>query len=151
MTIFTLPSEPLQSDWLDAYGHMNMGFYLVPFGKAMWTFMDNLGIGVDYFERTGCAFYTLETHLRYVKEVRAPATLEIEGMVLESDAKRCRYGMVMKVDGTERATCEYIDLHFDTKAGKPAAMPLDIQEVLRHAAVAGLPPWAGRGISLSGK
>lgn len=151
MTVYSLPPEPLQEEWLDAYGHMNMGYYLVPIGKAMWTFMDRLGIGVDYFERTGCAFYTLESHLRYVREVRAPALLEIEGMVLESDEKRMRYGMVIKVEGSERCTCECIDLHFDTRAGRAAPMPEDIQRVLRDAAVKELPAWAGRRVSLSGK
>ena len=151
MTVFKLPPEPLQDAWIDAYGHMNMGYYLVPFGNAMWTFMDRLGIGVDYTKRTGCAFYTVESHLRYVQEVRAPAVLDIQGLVLESDHKKCRYGMVMAVDGVERATCEYIDLHFDTKAGRTAPMPADIQEVLRNAAVGEIPAWAGRGISLRGK
>lgn len=151
MTIFTLPSQSLEDEWLDVYGHMNMGYYLVPVGKAVWTFMDNLGIGVEYFERTGCAFYTLESHIRYLREVRSPALLEIEGVVLESDAKRWRYALTMKVEGVERATFECIDLHFDTRAGRPAPMPEEIQDTLRDAAVGELPEWAGRGISLSGK
>ena len=151
MTIFKLHAEPLQDAWLDAYGHLNDAYFLVPFTNASWAILDRFGIGKEYFQRTGGAFYTVESHLRYVKEVRAPALLEIASMVLGADAKRLRLAHVMSVDGSERATFECVLLHFDSKAGRTAPMPADVQAALAAAQAADLPPWAGRGISLERK
>jgi acyl-CoA thioesterase FadM len=148
MTILKLHTEPLLDDWLDAYGHLNEAYYLVPFSNTTWALQDHFGIGVEYFERTEGALYTVESHLRYLKEVRAPATLEIESLILGSDAKRIRLAHVMQVDGIERATFECLLLHFDTKAGRTTALPEAVQAALKAAEVAELPNWAGRKVSL---
>ncbi len=148
MTQLKLHSEPLQDDWLDAYGHLNEAYYLVPFSNATWALQDHFGIGVDYFERTGGALYTVETHLRYLKEVRAPALLEIESLVLGADAKRLRFAHVMMVGDSLRATFECMALHVDSRAGRTAPFPDAVQAALRAARVAEVPDWAGRGISL---
>jgi acyl-CoA thioesterase FadM len=120
----------------------------VPFSNTTWALQDHFGIGVEYFERTEGALYTVESHLRYLKEVRAPATLEIESLILGSDAKRIRLAHVMQVDGIERATFECLLLHFDTKAGRTTALPEAVQAALKAAEVAELPNWAGRKVSL---
>jgi acyl-CoA thioesterase FadM len=148
MTVFKLHAEPVLDDWLDAYGHLNEAYYLVPFSNTTWALQDHFGIGVDYFERTGGALYTVESHLRYLKEVRAPAMMKIESLILGSDAKRIRFAHVMRVDGIERATFECLVLHVDNKAGRTAPLPEPVQAALKTAQVAALPPWAGRSVSL---
>lgn len=142
-----LHSESVQDIWLDAYGHLNEAYYLVPFSNATWALQEHFAIGVPYFERTGAALYTVETHVRYLQEVRAPAVMEIESLVLGVDAKRLRIGHVMIVDGVQRATFECLGLHFDTRAGKTAAMPGEAQAALMEARVAELPDWAGRCVA----
>lgn len=151
MTILKLHSEPVQDAWLDAYGHLNEAYYLVAFSNATWPVQTHFGIGTDYFDETGCALYTVETHLRYLQEVRAPAHLEIESMVFGSDAKKLHLAHVMKVNGTERATFECLLLHFDTREGRVTAMPEEAQAALRAATVAELPDWSGRGVSVAKK
>ena len=151
MTVLHLHSEPLLDDWLDSYGHLNEAYYLLPFGNASWVLQDHFDIGVDYFERTGGAIYTVESHLRYVKEVRAPALLDIESLILGSDAKRIRFAHIMKVDGIERATFECMALHFDSNEGRTAPMPEEAQAALKAAEVSEVPDWAGRAISFSRK
>jgi acyl-CoA thioesterase FadM len=151
MTLLKLHAEPVKDEWLDAYGHLNEAYYLVPFSNATWALQDHFDIGVEYFERTGGALYTVETHLRYLQEVRAPATMEIESMILGSDAKRIRFAHIMMVEGSERATFECLGLHFDSRANRVSAMPEEIQAILQKAAVAELPEWAGRSISLAKK
>ena len=148
MTVFRLHSEALKDEWLDAYGHLNEANYLLPFANANWAFVEHFDVGVDYYKRTGGAFYTLEAHLRYLKEVRSPAQMAIESMVFQSDAKRLRLAHVMTVDGIERATFECLLLHYDTRADRTAPMPDDFQAALKRAEVAELPNWAGRGVSL---
>src|SRR5215475_13897749 len=131
MPALKLHAEPLQDQWLDAYGHLNEAYYLVPFTNANWAILDHFGIGTAYFERTGGALYTVESHVRYVKEVRSPALIEIETLVFDADAKRMRVAHIMKVDGIERATLECVMLHFDSKVGRTAPMPIEVQVALK--------------------
>jgi acyl-CoA thioesterase FadM len=100
MTELKLHAEPLQDTWLDAYGHLNEAYYLIPFSNASWALQEHFGIGVAYFERCGGAIYTVESHIRYLKEVRAPALMEVESMILGSDAKRIHIAHVMRVEAT---------------------------------------------------
>ncbi len=150
MTSFKFHCEPLQDDWLDAYGHLNEAYYLVPFSNATWLMQDHFLIGVDYFKRTGCALYTVETHLRYLNEVRQPALLEIETLILGSDAKKIWFAHLMVVDGTIRATAEFMILHYDTRQGRTTPMPDQVQIMLKQAEIKSRPDWAGRQISLGG-
>lgn len=146
MTTLRLHEEPLQTEWLDAYGHLNEAYYLVPFSNATWKLQDHFGIGTEYFDRTGCALYTLETHLRYVGEVRAPATLSIESVILGADAKRLHIGHTMLSGTRECATFECMLLHYDTRAEGAAAFPEEIGQNLRASVLKPAPEWAGRAL-----
>ena len=148
MSVLKLHSEPVREEWLDAYGHLNEAYYLVPFSNATWVLQDHFGIGVEYFEQTGGAIYTVETHIRYVKEVRAPALLELETMIFDSDAKRLRFGHVMLVNDEERATFECVTLHFDSRSNRTTPLPENVQAALKAAQISKLPEWAGRCVTL---
>ena len=148
MTVFKFHSEPMQDSWADAYGHLNEAYYLLPFTNTTWIMQDHFGIGTDYFAATGCAIYTVESHLRYLNDVRMPATLDIETLMLGSDAKKIWFAHQMRVDGDLCATAEFMTLHYDTRAGRTTAMPEDVQTRLKAAEVAELPDWVGRRISL---
>ncbi|MDH3536153.1 MAG: thioesterase family protein, partial [Gammaproteobacteria bacterium] len=89
-----------------------------------------------------------ESHLRYLNDVRMPATLDIETLMLGSDAKKIWFAHQMRVDGDLCATAEFMTLHYDTRAGRTTAMPEDVQTRLKAAEVAELPDWVGRRISL---
>jgi len=141
-------SEPLQDAWLDAYGHLNEAYYLVPFSNASWALQDRFDIGTAYFDRTGGALYTVETHLRYLKEVRAPAVFEIESLIVAVAPKKLHFAHVMTVDGIERATFECLALHYDSKAGRTAPFPAAVQAALAAAAVSEPPDWVGRKIGI---
>ncbi len=146
MSTLRLHEEPLQKDWLDAYGHLNEAYYLVPFSNATWKLQDHFGIGTEYFDKTGCALYTLETHLRYVGEVRAPATLSIESAVLGVDAKRLHVGHIMWSGTRECATFECMVLHYDTRAEGSAAFPEATRKDLSDAILKPPPEWVGRAL-----
>ena len=148
MTVFRFHSEPLQDSWLDLYGHLNEAYYLVPFSNTTWIMQDHFGIGSEYFDATGCAIYTVETHLRYLNDVRAPASMDIETMVLGSDAKKIGFAHRMLVEDRLCATAEFMALHYNTREGRTMAMPAQVQADLANAAVNELPDWVGRRISL---
>jgi len=148
MTVFRFHSEPMQEQWCDAYGHLNEAYYLVPMSNTTWVMQDHFGIGTDYFDQTGCAIYTVETHLRYLNDVRSPATMEIETLMLGSDAKKIWFAHQMRVDDKICATAEFMTLHFNTREGRTMEMPAAIQQDLKAAEVAELPDWVGGQISL---
>ena len=148
MTILKLHSEPVQDQWLDAYGHLNEAYYLVPFSNTTWVMQDYFGVGVDYFDRTGCAIYTVETHMRYLNDVRKPALMEIESMILGSDQKKIWFAHQMIVEGTMCATAEFMVLHYNTREGRTEAMPEVVQDKLKAAEIDSEPDWVGRQISL---
>ena len=148
MTQMRFHSEPLQDSWLDAYGHLNEAYYLVPFTNTTWIMQDHFKIGVDYFEKTGCALYTVETHLRYLNEVRKPAIIDVETMILGSDPKKIWFAHVMLVNEKICATGEFLTLHYSTRENKTIPMPQKVQAMLDEAAISPLPDWVGRHISL---
>jgi acyl-CoA thioesterase FadM len=148
MTVFKFHSEPLQESWLDLYGHLNEAYYLVPFSNTTWLMQDHFGIGSEYFDATGCALYTVETHLRYLNDVRAPATMDIETLVLGSDAKKIWFAHRMLVGGKLCATAEFMALHYNTREGRTMTMADEVQAKLGAAAVGELTDWVGRQISL---
>lgn len=148
MTNFKLHAEPLQEAWLDAYGHLNEAYYLVPFTNATWKLQDKFKIGVDYFDETGCALYTVETHLRYLKDVRFPAMIEVEAIILGSDAKKIWFAHKMIVDGKLCATGEFMGLHYNTRETRTMEMSASVQAALKKAEVEQKPDWIGRQISL---
>ncbi len=149
MTILKLHSESVQDQWLDLYGHLNEAYYLVPFSNASWKMQDHFGVsGGEYFDQTGCAMYTVETHLRYLSEVKKGSDMEIETMILGSDPKKLWFAHQMVVDGNVCATAEFMFLHYDTRAGRTAAMPDSVQRKFSEAELAEKPDWAGRQISL---
>ena len=148
MTVFRFHSEPMQDVWADAYGHLNEAYYLVPFSNATWIMQDHFGIGTEYFDRSGCAIYTVETHLRYLNDVRAPATMEIETLVLGSDAKRIWFAHQMLVDDNLCATAEFMALHYNTRESRTMELPDEVRASLKAAELEALPDWVGRRISL---
>jgi len=151
MTVFDLHSEPLKQEWLDAYGHLNEAYYLVPFSNATWALQDALDIGVSYFDETGGALYTVETHLRYLKEVCFPAQFEIKSMIFAHDAKKLHFGHIMLVDGIERATFECLGLHFDSRQSRVAPFPKAALEKIKQVQMPEMPDWACRSISIAKK
>ena len=148
MSKLTVYEEHLNTDWVDANGHLNEGYYLVPFANANWHCCNLLDVGEAYTQRTGCAFYTVESHLCYLQEIQAPALLRVTPIVLSVDEKRWHGGAVMMVDGVERATFETVAVHVDIRAGRTAPMPDDVRAKLRSNLAHQEPAWVGRRISL---
>jgi acyl-CoA thioesterase FadM len=68
--------------------------------------------------------------------------------VLGSDAKKIWFAHRMLVADKLCATAEFMALHYDTRAGRTSEMPAAVQAQLEAAAVAELPDWVGRQISL---
>jgi carnitine 3-dehydrogenase len=86
--------------------------------------------------------------LRYLNDVHAPAVMDIETLVLGSDAKKIWFAHRMLVDGELCATAEFMALHYNTRESRTMEMPAVVQNSLKSAEVEESPDWAGRRISL---
>ncbi len=151
MAIFDFHNESLKQEWLDAYGHLNEAYYLVPFSNTTWKLQEYFGIGVPYFEETGCAIYTVETHLRYLKEVRFPATLHIQSMILGVESSKLWFAHRMMVNDEKCATGEFMTLHFDTRKSRVSPIPRETIDRLRPSIIDPHPDWTGSKIRLNQK
>jgi carnitine 3-dehydrogenase len=155
-------SEPLRvwqtvvpPEWIDYNGHLTEGFYGVAFGAASDELLIHLGFGEAYRSQNG-TFYSVETHIRFLREIHEGSSISTDTYVLGADEKRLHLHHDLLVDGDPEpaATQEAMLLHVTRAAddGPPRTAPM-VEPVLGHAfAAAGahsslpLPGHSGRGI-----
>ncbi|MED5473475.1 MAG: carnitine 3-dehydrogenase, partial [Pseudomonadota bacterium] len=75
------------SDWGDYNGHMNEARYLDCFCEATDQFMQIIGCDEEYV-RNGNSYFTVETHIRHLKEVQIGQTVAVETMLVASEGKK---------------------------------------------------------------
>jgi acyl-CoA thioester hydrolase len=80
----------IEPDWIDYNGHLRDGYYALIASASIDALMDDLGIDADYRREQQCTLYTLEMHLRFLREVKQSATLVLDRYPAASDAKRLR-------------------------------------------------------------
>ena len=146
-----LVSTNVPAEWVDYNGHMSEWCYLLALGDNSDAFFRFIGINEDY-RASGGSLYTVETHLRNLREAALGDPISMTLLVLGADAKRVHVAHEMFSGATLLATCEQLLLHVDMAAGRAAAMPTWLSERVQKMvhAHAGLsrPDWVGRVIGL---
>ncbi|MFE3547201.1 thioesterase family protein [Streptomyces kronopolitis] len=138
----------VQDDWIDYNGHLSEAYYVLVFGFATDALMAAAGLGPSYRERSGCSLYTVETHVRYLREVARDTELTVRTTVLGVDGKKLRFLHEMfagEPTGEPVATGEQFTLHVDRAAGRSVPLPEATRAFLADL-IAPAPPWAGHGI-----
>ncbi|MPY82952.1 MAG: thioesterase [Actinophytocola sp.] len=139
--------EPIRDEWIDYNGHVMDGYYSVIFGHAIDAVMVGIGIDADYRQRTGCSLYTLESHVRFLHEVKPDTTPEVRTRVVDVDAKRLRLCFEMIVDDVVVATQESMTIHVDQRAGRSSPWPDEVRSFCEDL-VEPPPDYAGRAIGM---
>jgi len=148
--------EPIPPAWVDYNGHVLDACYLLAFAPATTALLDALDLGEGYRARTGATIYTVECHLRYLRELHAGDLPRIATQLLGFDQKRIHaHHTLTRAGGHEpAATCELLFLHVNQASGRVEPLPEEARDrVARlHRAHADLPEPAGvsRGIRLGG-
>jgi acyl-CoA thioester hydrolase len=143
----TVPAE-----WTDYNHHLTESAYLLIMGESSDAFFRFLGVD-DAYRRRGHSLYTVETHLRNLREAHEGEHLGLTIQVLGTDAKRMHILHEMHSEtGGLVATAEQMLLHVDTRAGRSAPFPEHIARRLReitaaHAALP-VPDYVGRSIRI---
>lgn len=149
----TFPPYPVvvRPEWVDYNHHLNEGYYAVIFGNASDHVLEHLGFGPAYREEEGGTFYTVETHIRFLREVAEGARLEVASQVLGVDAKRLHlWHELLDDSGALSATAETMLLHVDIAGGRVSAMGAAIEQAARRKVSTSIPTHAGRGIKPTG-
>jgi len=106
-------SVPL--DWTDYNGHMNEARYLEAFSKATDRFMEIVGCDAAYIN-SGGSYFTAETHIRHLDEVRAGAQIHVDTLCLSGRGKKMHiFNSLYHQDGRLLATGEQILIHVSLK------------------------------------
>jgi carnitine 3-dehydrogenase len=97
-------------DWTDYNGHMNEARYLQAFGDATDRLMHIVGCTPDYIAKGG-SYFTAETHIRHLDEVKAGARIRIETQVLLGAGKKMQLFHAMYEGDRLLATGEHMLIH----------------------------------------
>ena len=102
-------------DWTDYNNHMNEARYLQCFGDATDAFMRMCGVDADYIAAGG-SYFTVETHIRHLDEVRVNEPIYAETQVIEGKGKKMHvFHWLRHQDGRLLATGEHMLLHVSLK------------------------------------
>ena len=130
-------AAPMQScglrvlpEWIDYNGHMNVGYYVLAFDMALDAPLSALGLGAEDIAKSGGSCFTLESHVRYLQELREGAPLRVAFQLLDSDTKRLHYFMYMYHAEEEylAATIEEVNIHVAMKERRVVAFPKDVSQ-----------------------
>ncbi len=106
----TTVSRAVPLDWTDYNGHMNEARYLQAFGDATDRFMEIIGCDGEYIA-SGGSYFTAETHIRHIDEVRAGGVIRIQTLCLLGEGKKLHLFHQMWEGTRLLATGEHLLLH----------------------------------------
>ena len=133
-------------DWIDYNGHMTEARYLDAFAQATDRLMMMVGCDADYIA-SGGSFFTAETHIRHLDEVRAGVPITVHTQVLEGAGKKMHLWHEMRAGDRLLATGEHLLLHVDLATRRAAPPAPQVARALERLAAgqAGLPRPEGAG------
>lgn len=104
-------------EYIDANGHMNVGYYTLLFDKALDLPWAKLGIYSEQLLVTGKSSFALESHITYQRELKLGDALQFKFLLLDYDPKRIHYFLQMyhAAQGHLAATYEQISICMDMK------------------------------------
>ena len=147
---------PIEKEWIDYNGHLNMAYYNVVFDRGGDEFLAELGFGPKYAAERKLTIYTAEVHICYVQELHLDDVVTVTSQLIDYDGKRLHtYNEIIHKDGWVAATCEVLSLHVDMSGPKVSPFPEDVLPKLEqyrqaHAKLP-VPARAGRAIGIRKK
>lgn len=109
-------ARQVPQSWTDYNGHMNEARYLEAASLATDRFMEMIGADAAYI-KTGKSYFTVESHVRYLDEVKEGEHLSITTQVLNGTGKKMHlFHRLFTPESDLVATAETLLLHMDTNA-----------------------------------
>jgi carnitine 3-dehydrogenase len=148
-----LHTSRVEPGWVDFNDHLTESRYLQVFGDATEALLRVIGVDQQY-HRGGHNYYTVETHLRHLREVESGVPLHVTTQILAADEKRIHlfHSLYRSDSETLLATAEQMQLHVDTRASRACPAATDVLERVQRLAAAHRtlphPSGSGRAVSL---
>ena len=138
----------VEPEWVDYNGHMTEAAFLTAAGWASDALFRYIGDDEAY-RAGGHSFYTVETHIHFLREASVHEPFVFETQLLGVDAKRVHLVHTM-LDGASAARLSAVEqmlVHVDTAAGRSAPILPDVAAALAAIATAheSLPAPPGTG------
>ena len=112
----------VRAEWLDYNGHMHDASYAEVLSDANELLFDDLDLGEVYRAASGKAYYTVETHIRFLAECTQGQTLTASTLLVSADAKRIHLHTEVSNDEGLAATGESFYVHVDPSIGRAAEL-----------------------------
>lgn len=144
----------VQPGWIDYNGHLMDGYYAVAFAHVTDRFLELVGFGPAYPGASGHSVYTVESHLVYLREVRAGVKLQFTTQLLGFDERRLHIVHTLAAAGDEgpAATNELLLVHVRQAPLAVVPMPAEsiaqLERLLQTHSAHPPPPQVGRRIAL---
>ena len=133
-------------DWIDYNGHVNEARYLEIFSLATDEFLARAGCDQSYVA-AGMSYFTLETHIRHLKEAYEGDAVRVETVCLFCKGKKLHlFHVLHSGDGAALATGEHLLLHISLSERRSCAPGGKLGRALHRISAAHsgavLPEWA---------
>lgn len=115
-------------EWIDVNDHMNVAYYVLAFDLAIDGLWHQIGITQDYIRDRRLSTFAVESHIEYLRELRAAEPIIVTTQLLAFDEKRIHQFLRMyhAEDGFLAATSEWMNLHVDLKTRRVTNWPVDV-------------------------
>lgn len=150
-----LLDETVRPEWIDYNCHLYDGYYAVIFARATDVFLIRVGLDAATRSATRHTIYTMETHVRFLREVKLGAALAVSAQILDVDPKCVRVFLEMHDTGRSilAATSEQLLMSIDQSgdAARPAPWLAATAGILERRAAedAARPLPAGAGAAIA--
>jgi acyl-CoA thioester hydrolase len=122
----------------DQFGHMNVRWYAHFFDDAIFHLYPEFGISLQAsLDKYGVHSVTANASTTFIKELAAGDLIRIDGGVTRVGGKSVTFALRMfNIDSGElHATYEIVEVFFDPKTRKSAAIPDELREKLSATTV----------------
>lgn len=143
-------SRQVPQSWTDYNGHMNEAHYLEASSQASDAFMQIIGADAAYI-KSGKSYFTAESHICYLAEVKEGEHISITTQVLLGEGKKLHlFHRILNSKNEITATCETFLLHMDLNNRTTSLPSEEVAEKLERYSIAHssmpVPSSAGRSV-----
>lgn len=119
-------------EYIDIMGHMNVMWYIHLFDYGTRNLFASFGLSSEYVQRTGLGSFALESHIRYISEVRLDESVSVRSRLLDRSEKTLHliHFMVHDSSGALAATIEVVGAHADLTKRAIVPFPKEIIQLL---------------------
>jgi acyl-CoA thioester hydrolase len=115
----------IPDDYLDAMGHMNVMWYTHLFSTGMGGVLRMMGLDWDEIATHHGGTFALESHTRYLSEVRVGQAIEVHARIIDRSKKRFHVMQFMtNLDKQDvAASFETVNAYVDLRERRMAVFP----------------------------